>query len=71
MKSTIRHKKLNRKRVPLCDYHGTCRNKAYKEVYPFSLRGKYKNKGWSYLCKKHFKQEQKRFKGKLMYCSVD
>lgn len=64
MKSTIRYKKLNGKKVPLCDYKGTCKNKAYKEVYP-------KNKGWNYLCRKHFKQEQKKFKGKLAYCSID
>jgi len=64
MKSTVCYKKLKSKKVPLCDYKGKCMNKAYKEVYP-------KNKGWSYLCKKHFKQEQKRFKEKLPYCSVD
>lgn len=53
-----------------CDYHGACKNKPYKEVYPFALRGKYENKGWSYLCRKHFLQEQKRFKGKLLYSSI-
>jgi len=42
VKSTIRYKILNGKRVPLCDYHGKCRNKAYKEVYPFLLK---ENKG--------------------------
>ena len=28
-KSTIRYKKFKGKRVPLCDYEGTCKNKAY------------------------------------------
>lgn len=69
MRSTIRYKKVRGKRVPLCDYHGTCKNKAYVEVYPFMLKNK-ERKGWSYLCKKHFVQEQKRFKGKLPYCKV-
>ena len=40
--------------VPLCDYEGTCQNKAYREVYPSLLKGKYKKRGWSYLCKKHY-----------------
>lgn len=53
-----------------CDYHGTCKNKAYKEVYRSLLEGKYKNKGWSYLCRKHFLSEQKRFKGKLPYSGI-
>jgi len=48
-----------------------CTNKAYKEVYPFLLKGKHKNRGWSYLCRKHFEQEKKRFKGKLPYCEVN
>ncbi|MBS3067478.1 hypothetical protein J4450_02145 [Candidatus Micrarchaeota archaeon] len=61
---------LNRDKVkwifqPLCDYDGTCMNKAYREVYPALLGGKYKDKGWSYLCKKHFNKEQKIFHGKL------
>ena len=62
---------LNEKRVKLCDYHGECLNKAYKEVYPSLLREKHKDSGWSYLCRKHLKQELKRFKGKLVYCGVD
>jgi len=33
MNSSIRYKILNKKKVPLCDYKGTCKNKAYKEVY--------------------------------------
>jgi len=31
-----------------CDYYGTCKNKAYREVFPSLLGGKYKNRGWSY-----------------------
>ena len=54
-----------------CDYHGTCKNKVFREVYPRLLGGKYKNKGWSYLCKKHYYQEQKRFKNKLPNCSIE
>lgn len=69
-KSTVRYKKLQGKRVPLCDYEGKCKNKAYREVYP-SLLKKNKDVGWSYLCKKHFKQEIKKFKGKLPSCSID
>ena len=61
------NKMLNGKRVHVCDYHGTCTNKACKEVYPM-LIGK---SGWNYLCKKHFEQERKRLKGKLPYCSMD
>ncbi len=59
------------KKEPTCNFHGTCKNKAYKEVYPMLLGGKHKDRGWSYLCRKHFSQEQKRFKGKLPYSSVD
>ena len=65
------YKVINGKRVSICDYLGECTNKAYKEVYSSLLKGKHKNKGWSYLCKKHFKQEQTRFKGKLPYCCID
>lgn len=54
-----------------CDYHGICKNKPYREVYPSYLSGKYNRKGWSYLCRKHYTEEQKRFKGKLPYCSLD
>ena len=48
-----------------CDYQGTCKNKAYAEVYPSILGGKHKGRGWSYLCRKHFFQEEKIFKNKL------
>lgn len=54
-----------------CDYHGTCKNKAYREVYPSLLGGKYKERGWSYLCRKHYFQEQKRLKGKLPNADID
>jgi hypothetical protein len=29
---TLMTKMLNGKRVYVCDYHGTCTNKAYREV---------------------------------------
>jgi hypothetical protein len=54
-----------------CDFEGKCKNKAYREVYPGLLGGKHKNRGWSYLCRKHFFQEQKRFKNKLPAASVE
>lgn len=57
--------------IKKCDYEGVCKNKAYREVYPSLLKGRYKDKGWSYLCKKHYYQEQKRFKGKLPNCDLD
>ena len=69
MKSTVRYKIVRGKKRPLCDYKGKCKNIAYKEVYP-DLGKKNKDSGWCYLCKKHFKQEQKRLKNKLPYCSV-
>lgn len=59
------------KRKKHCDYKGACKNKVYKGVYPSLLGGKHKNKGWSYLCRKHYSPEQKHFKGKLPYCCVD
>ena len=65
----LRTKMFNGKRVNVCDYKGTCTNKAHMEVYPYMMGSKYENKGWSYLCKKHFEQEKKRLKGKLPYCS--
>jgi len=55
MKTTIRYKIISRKKRPLCDYHGNCKNLAVKEVYPSLLGNKHKNKGWSYLCRRHFK----------------
>lgn len=61
--STIRLKIINKKEFPCCDFKGKCSNKAYVEVYPMLMkRGK---KGWSYLCKKHYLQEERRLKWKL------
>lgn len=54
MKSTIRYKIIQKKKRPLCDYKGNCKNLAYKEVYP-SLINKRKKVGIIYakniLCK--------------------
>mgnify|MGYP001608489202 CR=1 FL=1 len=46
----------------VCDFEGKCKNKAFREVYRSLLGGEYKNKGWSYLCRKHLYDEQRRFK---------
>ncbi len=62
---------MKNKRSKHCDYEGKCKNKAHMEVYPGMLGGKYKDRGWSYLCRKHYLQEQKRFKWKLPACGVD
>ena len=70
MDNTVKYKFWKGKKRPLCDYKGNCKNLAFKEVYP-DLGKKNKNSGWSYLCKKHFEQEQKMFKGKLAYCGID
>ena len=70
LKSTIRYKVIKGKRKPLCDYQGACKNLAFKEVYP-DLGKKKSGAGWSYLCKKHFNQERKRLKGKLVYCDIN
>ncbi len=59
------------KKVSHCDYEGICKNKAYREVYLGMLGGKHRDRGWSYLCRKHYYQEQKRFRGKLPNCSID
>lgn len=66
----VRYKIINGKINPLCDYHGRCKNIAYKEVYLFLMGEKYKDSGWSYLCRKHFEQEKRKFKGKLVYCDI-
>ncbi len=52
---------------PCCDFYGKCTNKAYAEVYPFLMK-KSGEKGWSYLCRKHYHKEQKRLKQKLPAC---
>ena len=70
MKSTVRYKVINEKRRELCDYHGKCKNLAYKEVYP-NLHKDNEKHYWCYLCRKHFKQELKRLKRKLVYCSIN
>ena len=67
----IRYKIVNGKRRPICDYHGKCKNLAYKEVYPGLMGGIHGDKGWNYLCRKHFKQEKKFYRGKLPYVSLD
>jgi len=68
----IRFKKLkNGKEFPCCDFKGKCTNKAFAEVFPIKTK-RDKNDGWSYLCRKHYYQEQKRLKWKLPAClSVD
>ncbi|MDO8517191.1 MAG: hypothetical protein Q7S33_03635 [Nanoarchaeota archaeon] len=71
MKSTIKYKIVNKKRRPLCDYYGTCKNLAFKEVYPDLGKKKKGDAGWSYLCRKHLMQELKRLKGKLPYCNIN
>ncbi len=66
--SIIRFKRLkNRKEFPCCDFYGDCTNMAYAEVYPSVMKNSKKN-GWSYLCKKHYLEEQKRLKWKLPAC---
>ncbi|HUW43783.1 MAG TPA: hypothetical protein VMV95_02385 [Bacillota bacterium] len=65
--SIIRFKILkNNEEWPCCDFYGKCTNKAYAEVYLFLMKkGK---KGWNYLCKKHYYEEQKRLEWKLPSC---
>jgi hypothetical protein len=58
-------KEPEKNKLPHCDYEGSCKNKAYVEVYPSLMGGKHKGRGWSYLCRKHYYQEQKRYRGKL------
>jgi hypothetical protein len=65
----IRCKIINHKRKPLCDYHGNCKNLAFKEIYP-NLGKENEEHYWCYLCRKHFRQEKKRLKGKLTYCGI-
>ncbi len=63
--SIIRFKILkNKKELPCCDFEGKCTNIVYAEVYPFMMKNS-KKKGWNYLCRKHYLQEQKRFRNKL------
>ena len=66
--SAIRFKILkNGKEFPCCDLQGKCTNIAYAEVYPFVMKNS-KKKGWNYLCRKHYFEEQKRLKWKLPAC---
>ena len=66
--STIRFKVLkNGKKFPCCDFKGDCTNIAYAEVYPCAMKNS-KKKGWNYLCRKHYFEEQKRLKWKLPAC---
>jgi len=66
--SIMRFKVLgNGKEFPCCDFGGKCTNFAYAEVYLFMMKN-IKKKGWSYLCRKHYFEEQKRFRGKLPAC---
>ena len=65
--SFVRFKVLKNTEWPCCDFHGECTNKAYAEVYP-SLVKNSKKKGWSYLCRKHYYEEQKRLNWKLPAC---
>jgi len=58
VESIIRFKKLK---------NGKCTNIAYAEVYPIAMKNS-KKKGWSYLCRKHYFDEQKRLKWKLPAC---
>lgn len=59
------------KKNSTCDFKGICKNKAYAEVYPSLMSNKYKRKGWSYLCRKHYKQEEEKYKWKLPAFIVD
>lgn len=66
-KSGIRFKLLKNKKFLCCDFQGKCTNFAYAEVYPMMMKKNNKG-GWSYLCRKHYFSEEKRFKGKLPAC---
>ena len=66
-RSDIRFKISKGKEFPCCDFHGKCTNFAYAEVFPMIGENNEK-KGWSYLCKKHYLEEQKRLKGQLPAC---
>lgn len=65
--STIRFKVIGGKEFPCCDLEGKCTNWAYAEVYPMMMKNSRK-KGWSYLCKKHYYEEQKRLRWRLPAC---
>lgn len=66
--SMIRFKILgNGKIFPCCDFEGKCTNFAYAEVFPSLMKGS-KKKGWGYLCRKHYYEEQRRLGWKLPSC---
>lgn len=67
MKSAIKYRIIDHKKRPICDYHGTCKNTAFREVY--TDLGK-NNAGWSYLCRKHFFQKKKKLP-KLLYVDIN
>ena len=67
----FRWKKWKGKINPLCDFEGKCKNIAFKEVYPMLIKGKYHEKGWNYLCQKHFNLEFKRLKKELPYSEAE
>lgn len=41
------------------------------EVYPSMLGEKHKDRGWSYLCRKHYYQEERFYKWKLPACKAE
>jgi len=53
------------KEFPCCDFKGLCTNKAYAEVFPMLNKN---TNGWSYLCRKHYTEEQKRLHNNLPAC---
>ena len=67
MSTPIRYKKFNGEEKPLCDYRGKCKNIGYAEVYFPKSEKNENSKGWSYLCKKHFEQEKRRFNNQLLH----
>lgn len=46
----------------VCDVKG-CHRLAYVEVFPI-------NGTWSYLCKKHYKEEYKKYGDKYRWCEL-
>ena len=66
--SIIKFKILRKGReFPCCDFEGRCTNITYAEVYPCAMKNN-RRKGWSYLCRKHYFDEQKLLKWKLPAC---
>ena len=69
--SSESEKKIEEERPMHCDFEGICKNKSYREVYPSLMGGKHRGRGWNYLCRKHYFQEQKIYKGKLPSADID